>query len=188
MRELLIVDGYNIINAWSKEKGFDGRDFDMARERLCTLLSSCAGYWGSELIIVYDAALVEGGIEHWETVSPSVSVVFSAAGVSADSVIERLVAEASGVQVIIATSDAAEQSYAFGKGAMRWSAPELLRRVRAAQRDMDEKKDHGLASLRLHDRLPPDVKEAFNTLRLGPFPNERQTKQGASKSQRGSER
>ena len=185
MPELLVVDGYNIINAWSKERLIDSSDFDMARQQLANLLSSCAAFWGCDLVIVYDAAGVEGGIEHCEEIAPGVRVVFSAAGVSADSVIERLVADSAQVQVILATSDAAEQSYAFGKGAVRWPARELLRRVRTAQHEMEEKKHNGISSLRLHDMLPPHVKQAFNTMRLGSFPEERQTKQSANKSKRG---
>lgn len=185
MSELLVVDGYNIINAWSKERIIDANDFDMARQQLCTLLSSCAAFWGYDLVIVYDAAGVEGGVEHCEVVSPGVRVVFSGAGVSADSVIERLVADSSLVQVILATSDAAEQSYAFGKGAVRWPARELLRRVRTAQRDIEEKKHTGVSSLMLTDMLPPHVKQLFDTMRLGSFPDERQTKQSVNKSKRG---
>ncbi|MDP3486833.1 MAG: NYN domain-containing protein [Bacillota bacterium] len=184
MPELLIVDGYNIIHAWTKERLINVSTLDMSRQQLCTLLSSCAAFWGYDLVIVYDAAGVNGGIEHCEVVSPGVRVVFSAAGVSADSVIERLVAN-SAVQVILATSDAAEQSYAFGKGAVRWPARELLRRVRATQRDIEEKRHTGVSSLLLHDMLSPHVKQVFNTMRLGSFPEERQTKQSVTKSKRG---
>lgn len=188
MSLLLVVDGYNIINAWAKEGLIDSGDFDISRQQLCTLLSSCAAFWGYDLVIVYDAAGVEGGIEQWQVVSPGVKVVFSAAGVSADSVIERLVANSARVQVILATSDAAEQSYAFGKGAVRWPARELLRRVRTAQRDMDEKKHTGVSSLLLCDMMPPHVKQVFNKMRLGSFTEERQTKQSVDKSKRGPKR
>jgi len=188
MRELLIVDGYNIINAWASENILDIGDFDRARHQLATILASCSGYWGCELVIVYDAAGVPGALERCETPSSGVRIIFSGEGISADSVIERLVAEAVGVQVIIATSDAAEQFYAFGKGAVRWPARELLRRVRVAQKEMVQDGESGRSASTLLDRLPPHVKQAFNTMRLGSYSEERQNRQSANKSKRGFKR
>ena len=181
--ELLIVDGHNIINAWKGSKLLDDGDINRAREQLVEVLLSCTAYWGWELAIVFDAGKVRGGLEKEEQIAPHAKMFFSGEGASADSVIERLVAHCEHKHVVVATSDAAEQSYAFGKGAIRWPARELLRRVETARREILVK-SKSTKDLRgtMVDRLPEEVAEVLNQMRLRDLPKEGKKSSGASRS------
>lgn len=124
-QEYLLVDGYNIINAWSALALFKEEDMEHAREKLIELLSSYQMYKGIKLILVFDAHLVKGGLES-RTFNSPVEVVFTREGETADSFIERLVYELSEkCKLTVATSDWEEQRIVLGKGASRVSAREL---------------------------------------------------------------
>ena len=167
MVETLVVDGYNVLNAFAAQGLVDHQDIDRARFQLINLLTSSAAYWGMSLIIVFDAMHVLGGAQREQMVGPDARVVFSGEGVSADTVIEGIIADLSRTQrIYIATSDRAEQTYAFGKGASRWPARELLSRVRLAQSEMNGIHTPARGHHTLHGRLNPGVAAELNRLRL----------------------
>jgi len=125
VQEYLIVDGYNIINAWSSLSAFKEKSYEHAREKLIELLSSYQGYKGIKIIIVFDAHLVKGGLEKRYSEGP-LEIIYSREGETADAVIERLVYQlADNAVVTVATSDWEEQRIILGKGAYRISAREL---------------------------------------------------------------
>lgn len=167
MLETLVVDGYNVLSAFASRGLVDIENIDRARFQLTNLLSSSAAYWGMRLIIVFDAMHVPGGGEREEIIGPNARVIFSAEGVSADTVIESIIAELSRTdRLVIATSDRAEQTYAFGKGALRWPARELLNRVRIAQAEIKDKQTPARVHHTLHGRLSPRVLAVLDRLRL----------------------
>ena len=167
MVETLIVDGYNILSAFAAHGLVDSEDIDRARFQLINLLTSSAAYWGMRLVVVFDAMHVPGGVEREEIIGPCAKVVFSAEGVSADTVIESIIAELARTErLVIATSDRAEHTYAFGKGASRWPARELFNRVRIAQIEMKEQQTPARVHHTLHGRLNPGVLAVFDRLRL----------------------
>lgn len=167
MVETLVVDGYNILSVFAAHGLVDNEDIDRARFQLVNVLISSAAYWGMRLIIVFDAMYLPGGVQREEVVAPHAKVIFSGEGVSADTVIESIIAGLSDTQrMVVATSDRAEQTYAFGKGASRWPARELLNRVRIAQGEMMEKQVPGRVHHTLHGRLSPGVVAVLDRLRL----------------------
>ncbi len=125
-KRLLIVDGYNVLNA----REHMGSLAD-AREKLIHELQDYAGYTDQKIILVFDAWL---GDRHARSVEEygRVTVVFTRKGETADHFIEHTCdAHASDVEmrrleIRVATSDGLEQTIIFGRGATRLSSRELL--------------------------------------------------------------
>ena len=60
-KQLLIVDGYNMIGAWPELVQLKKQErLEDARELLLSRLSNYAKYEGLEIIVVFDAQLVPG--------------------------------------------------------------------------------------------------------------------------------
>lgn len=139
MKEVLIVDGYNMIGAWSELKKLKQENLEQARDRLLEWLKEYQAYSGRQVILVFDAHQMGGG-QGGAQVMGGVQVIYTKANETADERIERLVYEAakSRVQIYVATSDAAEQQVTFGGGALRISALELQAMVREAVRAIRE--------------------------------------------------
>ncbi|MEW6727149.1 NYN domain-containing protein [Desulforudis sp. 1088] len=163
MKEYLLVDGYNVLFNWP-ETG-KSADLDHARARLVLLLVNYAGLTGQEVIVVFDAHRVPGGIAHSEKVA-GVEVIFTAEGETADAVIERLcgrLAKEGTVRVV--TADWAEQRIAFGQGAYRMPPREFW----AMLREIDSKKllssGEKPADGYLENRLDEEVRRALEALR-----------------------
>ena len=135
----MLVDGYNIINAWPKLKEIARESLENARKALIDTLLDYQGYTGIKIIIVFDAHLFKGGQERTEIIG-SVDVVYTREHETADHYIERWT---DGIvypmQVRVATSDALQQTIVLSKGAVRISARELLELVRTVQKDMEKK-------------------------------------------------
>lgn len=138
--DILIVDGYNIINAWPELNKLKEMNLDHARERLIQWMASYAGYKGVEVIIAFDAYMAKGNHERCHGIS-GVKVIFSQEGETADSVIEKLtydlIKERKG-KVYVATADWAEQLAVFSSGALRVSVGELQAGVSFAAREISE--------------------------------------------------
>ena len=121
-RQVLIVDGYNVIrnNDRYAYLGIDyesGEGWNKARETLINDAAQLAQEHYERCTVVFDAA---GNPD--STGAPvrkaGIDVVFSPAGVSADSVIERLAHDAreSGFEVVVVSSDFTIQATVFGGG------------------------------------------------------------------------
>ncbi len=121
-RQVLIVDGYNVIrnNERYAHLGIDyesGEGWNKARETLINDAAQLAQEHYERCTVVFDAA---GNPD--STGVPvrkaGIDVVFSPAGVSADSVIERLAHDARerGFEVVVVSSDFTIQATVFGGG------------------------------------------------------------------------
>lgn len=124
-KDILLVDGYNIIGAWPELRALKRLKLVEARDRLIDQLAEYQAYKGWRIILVFDAYLVPG-IEKKQR-RANVEVVFTRENETADERIEKLVSELLGrrVQLHVATSDLTEQWMIFGQGALRISAREL---------------------------------------------------------------
>lgn len=126
-REILFVDGYNMIGSWPELEALKKKDeIEAARSLLLFELSNYRKYRDIEIIVVFDAQLVPGATATFEKYQ--LTVVFTEEGETADSYIERTVKEHIDAltRVVVATSDATEQWIIFQQGALRKSANELL--------------------------------------------------------------
>jgi predicted RNA-binding protein with PIN domain len=128
--EVILVDGYNIINYWDELSKLKAESLAHARERLIDIMASFSSLKGIQVIIVFDGHLVKGGVRNSEFVS-GVEVIYSGEGETADAVIEKLMHQLPPniKRVYVATSDWDEQRIVLGKGAIRFSARELLLEV-----------------------------------------------------------
>ncbi|SDJ93135.1 NYN domain-containing protein [Alkalibacterium thalassium] len=134
-KELLYVDGYNMIGAWPDLAKLKRQDkMADARDYLLNELSNYAKYEGIEVRMVFDAQLVPGIAQRYDKYE--VTVIFTSEGETADSFIEKAVGEENLLitHVQVATSDLAEQWIIFQKGATRKSANELYKDVQSAKK------------------------------------------------------
>lgn len=150
--EWLIVDGYNIINAWFERKTLAKGGLEAARIALCSRLASFCAFAGWRLLVVFDAHLSEGP-ESVET-HEHMSVVYTRRGETADGYIERYVRCNEG-RFRVATNDALEQTMVLGAGAARMSARELLHEVQRAEKQYESYAPRSYAPLetRMDERL-----------------------------------
>lgn len=133
-KELLIVDGYNMIGSWPELVQLKNQGkLEDAREALLQRLSNYAKYENLEVIVVFDAQLVPGIQQTYKKYH--LTVVFTKEEETADSYIERIAGEKNDrlTQVTVATSDLAEQWLVFSKGALRASANELYKNVQKTE-------------------------------------------------------
>jgi predicted RNA-binding protein with PIN domain len=134
----LLVDGYNIIFAWDELKAAAKESLDLARTLLIDKLCNYQAIRRLNLIVVFDAYKVKGGVREVEKVH-GVSVVYTKEAETADRYIEKTATELSkNYRVRVATSDAQIQMIIFGSGAARVTPAELLDEVNAADKEMRE--------------------------------------------------
>ena len=168
MPDILLVDGYNIINASNRLKKLP---IEQSRDELCSRLYDYAAFRGyDDLIIVFDAHMQKTP-RHVEETECGL-VVYTAPGETADNYIERAVRllYAPKTNIKVATSDGVEQVMIMGY-AQRMSARELLediRRVREEYRsDYINSRAFKPKNNTLEGRLSDDHKRIFEILRRG---------------------
>lgn len=130
-KDLLYVDGYNMIGAWPHLQRYQRQnDMVTARETLLHELSEYAKYENVEVRVIFDAQFVPGIQQTYERYN--LQVVFTKEDETADSYIEKAVGDENlfTTNVIVATSDLAEQWLIFQRGASRKSARDLYKEMK----------------------------------------------------------
>lgn len=160
--EMLVVDGYNIINSWDRLKEVAVVDFEQARLELLEILSEYHHYSGIKTIVVFDAHLVKGSIRKEEEYK-GITVVYTKENELADHYIEKMLDELGRIKRIrVATSDRTEQEIILSRGGTRLSARELeaeiddeMRLVAKKRKKINMKNDIQLGRLadRVHHKL-----------------------------------
>jgi predicted RNA-binding protein with PIN domain len=138
-KQLLIVDGYNIIGAWPELRALkDQERMDEARDLLISKLADYQSYNGIKVIIVFDAYTVPGLGRRLNDYQ--IDIYYTAEKETADEKIEKLVAQfyEKNRQIYVATSDYTSQWVIFGQGALRKSARELLLDVESVGKEITE--------------------------------------------------
>jgi len=136
--ERLIVDGYNVIHAWtSLKKLMSTASLEAARDELIQRVSVLGMITGESVTVVFDAHHSTSRANSSEMVE-GVQVTFTRKGHSADHAIERLAYDASksGDIITVATSDRFQRDLVRGMGGAVISALELERRVIDAEQEM----------------------------------------------------
>ena len=171
MKELLIVDGYNVIHGWTPLKSRAQEDLEWAREELVAILEDYAGFCGTDVLLVFDAHLSAAAERSVETKGP-LTIVYTRADETADQYIERFVQEQkdaqTGVQISVATSDGTEQSLVLGMGAARVPARELGQLIEAAKARRHGLADAVKARTPLESRVEKHVIDKLEAIRRGP--------------------
>lgn len=171
MGEYLIIDGYNVINAWPDLIRLKEINFEHARLKLIDILSDYAGFKGIEIIIVFDAHQVKGGQGNKEE-QEKLQIIYTPENNTADMVIEKLVSELQCQErenkIYVATSDRVEQNIILGKGAYRISSRELLLEVQEAKRQsVGYYKQKGSRPYSLDSHLDENVRIRLEKMRRG---------------------
>ncbi|NEP55703.1 MAG: NYN domain-containing protein [Symploca sp. SIO2G7] len=170
---ILLVDGYNIIGAWSGlKKTRDRYGLEVARQELIEVLVNYSAFEGYQSQLVFDAHS-SNKRSCSEAVTNHLSVFYTEFGQTADTHIEKFCASYKSNRcqprgrLIVATSDRAQQQTVLGYGAEWMSSQQLakevestLRRTRSQQRpqkpargrflvnSLDAKSQQRLAQLR----------------------------------------
>ena len=164
-RELLVVDGYNVIYKSARylarmDETAAGDPFEQARE---LLISDVAAYAKGryEPVVVFDAA---GNVspERPDLSRAGVRVIFSAAGESADEVIERLVTEArlAPHAVTVVTSDRTIRATVGGIPVTRVSSDVLVSNMNSLVAEYRRENEvRQTQHMRLEDRIDPAARE-----------------------------
>ena len=158
-REILLVDGYNVLFAWDEWKNRVQEDFDTARFQLCELLCDYAGMTGRDVILVFDAYKVKGNPGSAERYK-NIFVVYTRETQTADAYIEKTTLLArQRARIRVVTSDRPEQLIALGNEALRTSAREFRREVIQVQGNIAEylAKNYRPGSERSLERLYKDA-------------------------------
>ncbi|QHW32653.1 NYN domain-containing protein [Paenibacillus rhizovicinus] len=137
--DVLLVDGYNMIGAWPELAVLRDKDLEDARDRLLELLADYQGFTGMTVVVVFDAHQVPGVGSTFK--QHRLTVVYTKEKETADACIERLASELAmrSRNIHVATSDLVEQHVAFGKGALRISARELLIAIKQNRKAIEQK-------------------------------------------------
>ena len=144
--DYLLVDGYNIVNAWKSLLELAAKSLDAAREQLIHRLANYQGWKKCRVIVVFDAYKVKGGVGSVEH-KGDLWVVYTKEAETADMYIEKTTYELGrDHRVRVATSDGLEQLIILGRGAQRM--PCLLYTSfaeRTRPHDADGQSAHGAA-------------------------------------------
>lgn len=168
-REHYLVDGYNVMHA-NPEIAAMMNDLTAARDKLVEILSEYGAYEKYEMTIVFDA-LFTADEEHEEKRGRHLTVVYTGAGETADSYIERRAYELAhnDREVHVVTSDGAEQFVILGAGAYRLPSKELWRRIRRfkehLRRDYLRPRAESIVRYDVFSRLDADVAAKLDALR-----------------------
>ena len=154
----LIVDGYNIINAWDDLKEIAKYSLEDSREKLIHYIIDYSEFTGKKAIIVFDAYNIKNSKEKIEK-RKHITIIYTKEYQTADSYIEKFISTLSKYDKIqVATSDYAEQQIILGKGATRISARELklyldetLTKIKEKQQDNKKRIQRNFLEDRLDD-------------------------------------
>src|SRR5689334_21423254 len=103
----LLVDGHSVIFAWPELRKLHARRMMTAREELVKILTEYQDNSGVRVVVVFDG---KGGSTTEQSEPGGIQVFYSAGKISADSIIERLVAKyANEHDMTVVTNDHLEQ-------------------------------------------------------------------------------
>ncbi len=141
MAKFLIVDAHSVIFAWPELRALHARRMILAREALVKVLTEYQDFTGTRVVAVFDG---QSGKNSDVSEPGGIQVFYSAAGQTADDVVERLVAKYGKIhEITVATSDTLEQDTVTSFGGVCVSALMLKAMVEETQGNLQrELKKH----------------------------------------------
>ena len=158
-KDMLIVDGYNVIFSWPELNSMSRQNIDSARDMLVDILSDYQGFARCRLAVVFDAYKVKGnsgkqmfydGISRKMTslkearekaakatepgkkveMPQGIEIIYTKTDEIADARIERMVHdERDRYRISVVTNDGLEQLTILSMGALRMTAKDLEREI-----------------------------------------------------------
>jgi uncharacterized protein len=181
---VLLVDGYNVIGAWTDLHARSNQinplqsgskaDLEAARDKLVEALINYSAFEDYETKVVFDAYSRDEPA-YCETITPNLSIHYTDFLETADTYIEKFCAafrhdlHYSGSRLIVATSDRAQQLTVIGFGAEWISALQLIANVDfSANRSRRRHRPQTKSSSRfLFNSLDPQAQARLSALRHG---------------------
>lgn len=175
LKDILIVDGYNVIFAWAHLNKIANESLEHARMELRNQLLNYGKFKGYEVILVFDGKYTKDAASI-ESIARGFIEVYTDDGETADAFIEREVFLRKGkyTNVYVVTSDGAEQNQILGSGGLRIPARELQNDMNIAKQEERLQYTHKhhrdqvvLSRNEVYDHLSPDIAEKLDALRKG---------------------
>ena len=137
-KHLTIVDGYNVIWAWSSLREIAEFSLEKARETLMDILSNYVAFTKTELTLVFDAYLVPDGAGS-EILHDGYRIIYTKENQTADAYIERMMHELGpNYNVRMVSGDKLLQFSAVHSGILRVTAAEFEAEVTAVGEEINE--------------------------------------------------
>ena len=132
----ILVDGYSLLHSWPELARGKARHSPAARDELIHVLTRYQDACGTPVTVIFDGAGSKRGRPEAES-EPSVEVLYSRAGQTADQMIERathrLVAYG---EVLVVTDDFAERDTVMSLGGMVASCLGFIQNMESALADL----------------------------------------------------
>lgn len=126
-KKLIIIDGYNILNAWEKYKPFLKLSFENARQELIYDMGEYSKLVGIDLLLVFDAYKIN--FKRSSEIIKGIEVVYTKQNETADQYIEKKLDEMGRkILVSVGTDDTLIQKLVTQRGGNVLTAKELLYR------------------------------------------------------------
>ena len=137
-RNMVIIDGYNLIYGSDSLKATAEFSLEKAREELMDILSSYVYYTKTEVVLVFDAYLVKDG-EGAEFIRDGYKVVYTKANQTADAYIEKMMHELGpDYSIRMITNDRLLQFSAVHSGISRMTANEFIEELMRVGNEITE--------------------------------------------------
>ena len=170
--EYLLVDGYNILYAWDELRELMKVTLDGARHRLMDMLCNYQGYRKYNLIVVFDAYKVAGGVGSAQDYH-NIHVVYTKEAETADQYIEKFAHDMGKKhRVTVATSDGLEQVIIRSQGCLLMSANDLEEDMERVSRQIEEDRGNLVKPGKnyLFAGVEQELAEYLEQVRLGKIP------------------
>jgi uncharacterized protein len=153
----LLVDGSNVLHAWPELAALMRRDRNAARARLVRAMSRVHDAQAMRVTLVFDGRGQELMVERPSDDVPTFSILTTPAGVTADDIIERLVAQGSDpAACVVATADGGVRETVTAAGASVIDPAELAAWVTRAEQQTNRQVDRANARTRKRFDGPDD--------------------------------
>ena len=137
-KHLTIVDGYNVIWAWSSLREIAEFSLEKARETLMDILSNYVAFTKTELTLVFDAYLVPDGAGS-EIFHDGYRIIYTKENQTADAYIERMMHELGpNYNIRMVSGDKLLQFSAVHSGILRVTAAEFEAEVTSVGEEINE--------------------------------------------------
>lgn len=136
-KKYLIVDGYNVIFAWSNLKELASTNLSAARDRLTDILCNYSAFTKCETVLVFDAYKVAENRGQKYNFN-NIKIVYTKENELGDNYIEKLISDiGKNENVRVVTSDNLIRLSAVRFGVLRVSADDFEKEVACTEKDID---------------------------------------------------
>ena len=132
----ILVDGYSLLHSWPDLAPGKARHSQAARDELIHVLTRYQDACGTPVTVIFDGAGSKRGRPEAE-IEPSVEVLYSRAGQTADQMIERATHRFKEYgEVLVVTDDFAERDTVMSLGGMVASCLGFIQSIESALADL----------------------------------------------------